>query len=106
MVATPRLHERRCPQREQQHYVDFLVNENGDLGGVFNWGGGGNYPNLNAFIWDDRTCDPYSCGWENYWAAGSSASSNVWGDYIDARSAYPDTQNWVASGWSYDGFST
>jgi hypothetical protein len=75
----------------------------GHLGGVMFWGGGSNYPTLVAFIWDDFSCDPFNCGWENYGAVGSSASSNQWGDYLDSRPHSPNSNTWVASGYSYDG---
>jgi hypothetical protein len=79
------------------------VDARGHLGGTTFWGGGANFPNLVAFIWDDFSCNPFSCGWENYWAAGSSASNTNWGDYLDSRPQDPNTNTWVASGFSFDG---
>jgi hypothetical protein len=84
-------------------FAGVSTNGRGAVGGVFFWGGGGNYPNLNAFIWDGQSCDPYSCGWENYWAAGSSASSTGWGDYIEAEQDYPSVDRWDATGFNDSG---
>ncbi|HXM20662.1 MAG TPA: hypothetical protein VN948_05295 [Terriglobales bacterium] len=79
------------------------VDTRGHLGGVMFWGGGSNYPTLVAFIWDDFSCDPFNCGWENYGAVGSSASNSNWGDYLDARPHSPAGKTWVATGYSFDG---
>jgi hypothetical protein len=79
------------------------VDARGHLGGVMFWGGGSNYPTLVAFIWDDFSCDPFGCGWENYGAVGSSASNGNWGDFLDSRPHSPNSNTWVATGYSYDG---
>jgi hypothetical protein len=59
-----------------------------------------------AYIWDDFSCDPFSCGWENYGAVGSTASNKNWGDFLDARQHSPNSDTWDATGFSYDGKST
>jgi hypothetical protein len=81
------------------------VDSRGHLGGVMFWGGGSNYPTLVSFIWDDFSCDPFGCGWENYGAVGSSASNGNWGDYLDSRPQSPNSNTWVATGYSFDGTS-
>jgi hypothetical protein len=79
------------------------VDARGHLGGAMFWGGGSNFPTLVAFIRDDFSCDPFSCGWENYGAVGSSASNNQWGDYLDSRPHSPNSNTWIATGYSFDG---
>ena len=79
------------------------VDARGHLGGTMFWGGGSFFPTLVAFIWDDFTCDPYACGWENYGAVGSTASNANWGDYLDTRRQSPNSNTWVGTGFSYDG---
>jgi len=84
-------------------YPGVGVDARGHLGGVMFWGGGSNFPTLVAFIWDDFSCDPFGCGWENYGAVGSSASNGNWGDYLDSRPHSPNSNTWVATGYSFDG---
>jgi hypothetical protein len=67
------------------------------------WGGGSFSPTLVAFIWDDFSCNPFDCGWENYGAVGSSQSTSDWGDYLNSRPDSPFSNTWVATGFSYDG---
>ncbi len=73
------------------------------IAGTMFWGGGSFFPTLVSFIWDDFSCNPYACGWENYGAVGSSASNTNWGDYLDTRPQSPNSNTWVATGYSYDG---
>jgi hypothetical protein len=79
------------------------VNARGHLGGPMFWGGGSFFPTLVAFIWDDFSCNPFDCGWENYGAVGSSQSTSDWGDYLNSRPDSPFSNTWVATGFSYDG---
>jgi hypothetical protein len=79
------------------------VNGRRHVGGTMFWGGGSNFPTLVSLIWDDLSCNPYVCGWENYGAVGSSASNAGWGDYLDTRPHSPYSNTWVATGYSYDG---
>ena len=73
------------------------------IAGTMFWGGGSSYPTLVSYIWDDFTCNPYACGWENYGVVASSASNANWGDYLETRPQSPYTNTWVGTGYSYDG---
>jgi hypothetical protein len=80
------------------------LNSRGHIGGSMFWGGGRKfYPTLAAFLWDDFTCNPYACGWENYGAVGSSKGNTNWGDYLDTRPHSPSANTWVSTGYSFNG---
>jgi len=81
------------------------VNARGHIAGPIFSGGGTSYPTLDVFIWDDLSPDPFTSGWEAYYAVASTSGPtlNKWGDYLASRPHSPNTNTWIGTGYSLQG---
>jgi hypothetical protein len=78
------------------YYPSVAVTARGDIAGTVFAGG---FPRLDAFISDEFTART-GRRWEVFIAARSTASSEEWGDYLDANPHFPSSFTWVGTGFT------
>jgi hypothetical protein len=84
-------------------WITVHPNDRGDIAGTVMWGGGADYENCAAFIWDGFSTPPP--GWETYSMAASNSDPNdtLSGDYLSARKSGSHPHTWTSTCYALRG---